>query len=300
MTTDTFRRDYRQMTAQGVKFTPEDIVRLNALSVRVRLSANAARSVHLPRLAFLPRVSWLHAPPVLREPTIAHSLWLDEMGRWVDYSDGIVFLFVHAYALSRRAEDLPDADRPQRVIKTVFRHAARRLSKYTYDQLSAAVDYALFGADWTIGEKPPPAAGKGGGCGIDLGVGSATIGLLVDMKMLRLPISLDEARTMTASELSEAIDRALVLDGRFDADKEKVRALGDYVRAREEIRARSKAEEKTSGKVNAERGEKEHGDADRGDHDHLGPDGKPVEPRPGGVRVVDVAVHVDTDSHGGE
>ena len=105
---------------------------------------------------------------------------------------------------------------------------------------------------------------------------------------------------MTASELSEAIDRALVLDGRFDADKEKVRALGDYVRAREEIRARSKAEEKTSGKVNAERGEKEHGDADRGDHDHLGPDGKPVEPRPGGVRVVDVAVHVDTDSHGGE
>ena len=54
MIADLFRKDYRQMTAQGVTFTPEDIVLLNALAVKVRLSQNAARTTHLPRLAFLP------------------------------------------------------------------------------------------------------------------------------------------------------------------------------------------------------------------------------------------------------
>lgn len=54
MIADIFKKDYRQMTAQGVKFTPEDIVLLNALAVKVRLTQNAARTTHLPRLAFLP------------------------------------------------------------------------------------------------------------------------------------------------------------------------------------------------------------------------------------------------------
>ena len=44
MIADIFKKDYRQMTAQGVKFTPEDIVLLNALAVKVRLTQNAART----------------------------------------------------------------------------------------------------------------------------------------------------------------------------------------------------------------------------------------------------------------
>lgn len=301
MTTDMFRRDYRQMTAQGVKFTPADIVRLNALSVRVRLSADAAREIHLPRLAFLPRVSWLHSPPVLREPTIAHDLWLEQMARWVDCSDNRVFAFVNAYALSRRAEKLPDCDYPEKVVKTVFKYAARHLSGYTYEQLSAAVDYALFGADWTAGEMPPARSmGSADNTHIERGTESTTLGLLVDMKMLRLPISLDEAKSMTASELAAAIDRTLQLDGKLDRERARTRALGDYVRAREEIRNRSKAEGNRREKVEGERGEEIHGHAD-GSHDKdLGPDGKVVEPGPGSVDVVDVSVHVNSDSHCGE
>ena len=41
---DQFLKDYRQMTAQGVVFTPEDIVLLNALSVKTQRSSTAART----------------------------------------------------------------------------------------------------------------------------------------------------------------------------------------------------------------------------------------------------------------
>ena len=60
------------------------------------------------------------------------------------------------------------------------------------------------------------------------------------MRMLRLPITLDEAKGMTASELTEAINRAWDLDGKFDPKAAHMRAFGEYVRAREEIRARAK------------------------------------------------------------
>ena len=74
---DQFLKDYRQMAAQGVEFTPEDIVLLNALSVKTQRSSTAARDVHLPRLAFMPRDSWWREPIVLREPTVAHDLWME-------------------------------------------------------------------------------------------------------------------------------------------------------------------------------------------------------------------------------
>lgn len=58
--------------------------------------------------------------------------------------------------------------------------------------------------------------------------------------MLRLPISLDDAMKMTASELTEAINRCWdEIEKKFDPKRAHSRAFGEYVRAREEIRARS-------------------------------------------------------------
>ena len=243
---DQFLKDYRQMSAQGVKFTPEDIVLLNALSVKTQISSTAARDVHLPRLAFLPRDSWWRAPLVLREPTVAHDLWLEMAERWIDTSRDENFLFLHAFALSRHPGKLPDANAPKRAIKAVFTFAGKRLAKFTRRQLQGAVDYALFGADWTFGAAAPKKVEKKGGGGEDSAVHlhldsppSPTIGLLTDCRMLRLPISLDDAMRMTASELTEAINRAWDQGGKFDPKRAHSRAFGEYVRAREAIRARS-------------------------------------------------------------
>lgn len=232
---DQFLKDYRQMTAQGVKFTPEDIVLLNALSFKTQRSTTAARDVHLPRLAFLPRDSWWRAPLVLREPTIAHDIWLEMAERWIDTSNDEAFLFLHGFALSRHPGLLPDPNKPRKVVRAVFDFAKRRLAKFTRAQLSSAIDYALMGADWTVGAHGPRRAEA------EPSGDSPTIGLLTDCRMLRLPISLEDAKRMTASELTEAINRCWAeVDRKFDPKSAHARAFGEYVRAREAIRARSR------------------------------------------------------------
>ena len=246
---DQFRKDYRQMSAQGVKFTPEDIVLLNALSVKTQLSSTAARDVHLPRLAFMPRVSLFSVPPVFREPTIAHEIWIEGASRWIDTSVERAFYALHAFALSRRAEKLPDADRREKVIKAVFKFASKRLGKYTKAQLTSAVDYVLFGADWTFGAHGPKKSGEAASSPLhdETEPPSPTIGLLIDCRMLRLPISLEDARQMTASELTEAINRCWdQMEEKFVPKRAHSRAFGEYVRAREAIRARSRSESRSN------------------------------------------------------
>ena len=165
MFSDLLKKDIRQYAAKGVDFTPEDIVRLNALAVRVKLSQHPCQGVGLPRCVFMPRMSFFGRELVLREPTVAHELWLEEAARWIDVADERNFLFLHAFALSfLDPAKLPDAFAPRRVIKAVYTFAAKRLVRYTAEQLRNAVDYALFGADWTAGEAAlPKGEGKGEG-----------------------------------------------------------------------------------------------------------------------------------------
>ena len=246
MTTDLFKKDYRQLTAQGVKFTPEDIVRLNALAVKVSLSRRAASNAHLLRLAFLPPDSWWRTPLILREPTIAHELWLAMVERWIDTSRGANFLFLHAFALSRRPVKLPDPERPKMVVREVFGFAAKRLAKFTNAQLSAAVEYVLFGADWKTGEHgPAKPVSSAPSPTEEEGKASTVLGLIAESRAIRLPITLAESRQMTASELAEAILLAKRKDGTFDDEKSYHQAMGEYVRARNEIRARSMKDQPT-------------------------------------------------------
>lgn len=255
---DQFLKDYRQMTAQGVRFTPEDIVLLNALSVKTRRSMTAARDVHLARLAFMPRDSWWRAPIVLREPTIAHDLWIEMAERWIDTSKQEVFMFLYGFALSRHAGRLPDPNKPRKVIKAVFGFARKRLAKFTAAQLGSAIDYALYGADWTVGAHGPAKKRPEKDELCPAVPTSPTIGLLTDMRMLRLPITLDDAKTMTSSELTEAINRCWAeVEKKFDPKTSHSRAFGEYVRAREAIRARSK-NDPANDRYNQQEGRKEN------------------------------------------
>ena len=153
--------------------------------------------------------------------------------------------FLYGYALSREAGKLVDAYNPKKLIRTVFKFAAKRLAFYTDDQLSAAVDYCLFGADWTACErvKSEELRVKSEEDSTTLNSqlsthNSPTIGLLVRARALRLPISLDDAKRMTASELQETIDRALSDDGKIDWEKTRIAAIKPYVLARNEIMRR--------------------------------------------------------------
>lgn len=238
-----FRRDYAAMAAEGLAPSPEDVVRLNALAVRVRLSADAAVSSALPRAAFMPRDSRWRRPLVLREPTLAHEMWTEEALRlFGGGEDARAWLLVEAFALARGADALPSVRSPGRLVRAVARFAARRLSSFTREQLSCAVEWCLFGADWTAGERGgEPRARKPEDGLAARAEGSPFLGVFLSAKACRVPLTLDEARLLTASEVAEVVRAALAADGLFDADAAKSSALADYCRARDEIRARLRA-----------------------------------------------------------
>jgi len=245
MLSDILRKDIRQYAARGIAFEPADIVRLNALAVQVKLCQRPCQGVHLPRCVFLPPTSIWGRELVLREPTVAHELWLEEAAQWIDVADERNFLFLHAYALSFvDPAKLPDAFAPKRLIRKVFMFAAKRLARYTTEQLRNAVDYALYGADWTAGEAGVPAPREEDDA-LQLkspAPASPTLGLIDRARALRLPIALDDAMRMTASELAEAVNHAAARDGDLDAKAARHDAMGEYVRTRDAIAARIERE----------------------------------------------------------
>lgn len=228
MVSDLFMKDYRAMTASGVDFTPEDIVRLNALAVKIKVAANPLRSVNLPR------VCWLTAKIVLREPLLGHEMWLERVGTYLDLASNRNFQFVHAFALSRDWTALPDPLNPKRVVAKVFAFAKRRLLDISEPALRAALDYVLFGADWTAGEFAPARRDEAAADPLK----SMALGVWTAAGARRIPLTLGEAKNLSASQILEAVDRADALEGKTDADGARHRALADYVRAREEVRAR--------------------------------------------------------------
>ncbi len=229
MVSDLFMKDWRAMTAAGVDFTPEDIVRLNALAVKVKLTKNPVSAVTLPRACFLGDI-------VLREPTLGHEMWLERVAAYIDLAANRNFQIVYAYALSRDWTDLPDAARAKRVVAKVFSFARRHLLGLTEERLGDAVDYVVFGADWRAGELAPARAG-----GAAAGGPPAALGVWVGAVAKRIPLTLDDAKRLTASQILEITVRAEVADRRYDFDEERKAALRDYVRAREEVRARCQA-----------------------------------------------------------
>ena len=233
MLADLFVKDYNAMVAQGVKFTPGDIVRLNALALKVKLAAKPFRDVHLPRAVFLDDGGWFSAPLVLREPTIAHELWLEQMAQHINMSAEYAFRAVYLFALSRPASRLPALDNPRRAISRIHSFARRWIGKLTSDQLVDAITYVLHGADWMACESAPGKSEASDGS-------SDTIGVILGALARRIPLSLDDAKRMTASEILTVTLSVCGRDGDIDADTDRRDALGEYVRAREEIRERGK------------------------------------------------------------
>lgn len=290
MVSDLFMRDWRKMSASGVEFTPEDVVRLNALACRVRLAARPDTAAHLPRAVFL------DDGLVLREPAIGHEMWWERVAPFAAVKDNwYSFAVWWAFALSRDWRDLPDPLKPAKAVKAVWKFARRRLMGYTRQTLWDAVDYALFGSGWMEGESAPrPDAGDAAAVSDGEGRRSRALGFIASARALRLPISLEEAKDMTASEIAQAVDAALAADGRFDGDVRRHSALADYVRAREEVRRRAAscvanpAQDGGHGEIDAvaERAEKRGGD---------GEDAQPVEDckRPGHAAADAVAVRPD-------
>ena len=238
MVSSMFKKDYEAMTAAGVKFTPEDIIRLNALALKAKLATKPFKAAHVRRCVFLDAGGFFRRPLVLREPTIAHLLWLESVEDLSLSLPDLAWYALVAFALSREASKLPPPIFTRAVRAAVTRFA-RRLRTLTKPQLCDAVYFALNGTDWTAGERPADKSSSASIQPTQAETESPAIGAIVSTVARRIPLSLADAKSMTESELIQAMLEARINDGDYSADAERNKALADYFKARDEIRERA-------------------------------------------------------------
>lgn len=231
MLSDLFKKDFRQLSAQGVKFSAADIVRLNALAVKVKLSEHPVGAAHMRRAAFVGDLAF-------REPTLGHEFWIERIGLFIDMTSDRNFRIVHGFALTREHAELPNEFKPEKCVREVYEFARKHLARITSRQLADAIDYVLFGADWKACELPPPR--KSAAVSEAVGEPSPALGVYFGSAARKIGLSLAEAKQLTASELLEIVNRIDIRGRKFDPDYGRKDALAAYVRAREEIRSRGK------------------------------------------------------------
>lgn len=234
--------EIEELAGDGVALSPREIIRLNAYGLKVERNEDAAEAFALPRVAFL-------GDHALREPTIGHEIWLAEAAAFCNFADAPTELAVHAAALMA-----PDADKLPKLSGWFVRarlyafvsKAMRRLRKFTATQIRVAVDFAEFGADETIGEKPPrmPQEREEDDRNANL---SVAVGVLLDGVVSGLGVSVADLRKLGAAKVAKMAERAYQLKGADMAKVSKSRASGEFYAVLEEIKAAHAKEARGNG-----------------------------------------------------
>lgn len=237
MVSNTAKEDVEAMLADGLKPSVNDIVRLNALGLRLEKSAHSAESLFaLPRVAFLGKV-------ILRQPTMGHEIWLDEVGQILDLSDPATNLAATAYACSvRDADELPDPHSKVKVTVALmrFKFAVR---KHTIQQIVNATRYVCDGNDAELYEYPVQ-KDTGGEGDVPDGDMSGAVGIILGGTASGIGISLADARKMTQSQYRLTVRRYMRAHRLLDEKGEQSTASGDYFATLDAIRARLQSEKK--------------------------------------------------------
>lgn len=249
MTSDLAEGEVAAMVAQGLKPTVRDIVRLNALALKIQYGPHAAERYALPRVAFLGNL-------VLRQPTIAHEIWLDRVMSVVEMDDESYFA-CRLYVASRAAAALCDPlDRGQ--VKAEVEANLAAFGAFTLDAVALALRYVWIGGGEMDGEHPTPR--EHDETTPELGPeDSVALGILHDGVALRLGVTMADLKAMTRAQLLSVSHGAVGTDANARKNAAS-RARVDFFRTLDEIRARLEAE-KAKAEQEAESKEAADGDA---------------------------------------
>lgn len=225
-------RDIDALRADGIDVSPRDIVRLNALGLKVERAPRAAEFVAVPRLAFLGDTSF-------REPTIGDEEWVSIAGQSFNLDDGETETLVLAACLSTPFAELPDPRDRRAVCRLLKRFRKGSVRRYTRAQLDAALEYAMYGNDSTTGESAPPREDRRNESEDVREPVPLWAGALRDGVALRLG-TLAELRTLTPSQLYALAQCAVECrHGKGSATSNT--ALGEYLRTLDSMRARKES-----------------------------------------------------------
>lgn len=231
MTSEMAMEDIREMRSAGVDVAPEDVVRLNALGLRVERQGRAPDFHVLPRVAFVGDL-------VLREPTIAQELWLAEAELSFDGADPDTVVLLRALQTSRSADALPPATDRELVMSAIDEMKRGPLASATIRQLCCGIGWVLSGADPCDGvDVPRPASGDADGEAMPDG------GFIREGLALRLG-SVSELKRMTFSQLSALVQYKMELEyGAQNARRGRhAKALAEYLVVLDEVKGRQNGE----------------------------------------------------------
>lgn len=222
--------DLAQLRADGIDVPPREVVRLNALGLKVERGANTLDVYAAPRVAFL-------GEKTLCEPTLGTEMWMRRAADAFDADDPQTWLALRVLSCLVPFGHLPEATDRKAVVEAMDA-ALKSLAPFTVRQVKAALEWVLEGNAPEDGEYPPCAASEktpndeppprfAPEYGLFLRGVAARIGTFGDIKSL------------TVSQTLAACERAEALAGAGEDEKQrKSNAFGDYCRALDAIRAR--------------------------------------------------------------
>lgn len=242
MISQTAQQTVESFERKGLRPSFADIVRLNALGLKLE----AARKKNIPDTTYyLPRVAKISESVAFRQPTVGHEIWFDRVERFCQKDDFETALAVKAFGLTRSEKDLPDPDDPKTVKKAVEAFC-REMKDFSREQIFAALEYVLYGADPSSGELPAAKEKKEAEAPGDWKECIA-LGVLNEGRAVLWGITESDMLAMTPEQLRDVIRRSYTLHGLTSSDTLADIAEGDYFATVDEIEKRLKAE-KENGK----------------------------------------------------
>lgn len=233
MRSDYAMGEIARLEKKGYRLTPEDIIRLNGLGLKIERSAKCGTLYEMPRVAYLGQLSF-------REPTIAHVMWIDRVLTYVNQKNYDTNIAVHAFAMSRDASALPEKENRSDCTKAIEKFVYGDLSVFTFEQVRASIIYALHGADAAACEHP-----SGDDKNEDDVLRSLGTGIMLETLTLGLGMSIRDISTLTVRQTRELQKAAL---GRATCEKIfKTKAESDFQLELYKIEERLKAEKEKNG-----------------------------------------------------
>ncbi len=227
MTSQLAMGDIERLQQEGCTIPPADVVRLNALGLKIEKKPDF-------RLSTLPRVA-LCNDILFVEPTIEQDIFLDTVSQIFSRDAGTV-LALQAYILSHPDEDF--SKRPMFPVMFAAKCAKwikKNFGKVTATKLQAVIDYCRHGMNPLDGEYPvymvDETFEKWYGA-----TGPKSSSLKEYLRACTFGIPSEAALKATSPQLTAMIERAFLLNDRNISDEEKL-ATGQYYATLESIKS---------------------------------------------------------------
>lgn len=240
MVSEMAMEDVEALCADGIEVPPREVVRLNALGLRVE---NAA---HAPYLHAIPRAAEL-CGVLFREPTIGAEVWLAR-AMSVCVMDLDTLRMLRALETATPLADLPEPESGE-AMRNALETLKKRLADATVRQLDDVITWVVRGADHREEEFAPERPGKDGKTDEDGDNDFVPLaaGVLYNGVLLRLG-TVEQLRKMRPGELMELTLQAQFLKFGQQAMKSRhAEALGNYLVARDAVKDAGKAKKEAQG-----------------------------------------------------